>query len=299
MNKQRLAYSTDLSDEDWNELASFFPDSGNMGRPRENTFREIMNGICYINRAGCAWELLPHDLPHYKTVYHYFNQWAKEGLFERINFAFVPVVRQMEGRKAEPTAGIIDSQTARTVQVQAGEKGWDGNKKQDGRKRHILVDVLGLLLKVVVQPANLPDHKGAEVVIAKAKQTWQQIVYIWADGIYKTKALTNYLIFFFGIVLSVVKSIKYDSSKKEITDDNQPLLLDFEDLEHYEFTEAEKKRGFKILRQRYKVERTISWMCKNRRLSKDYEVLPEIEESFCYLAMIRIMLNRINCVNRS
>lgn len=117
MKTNRQAYLTDFSDADWKGIEHFFPKPSKMGRPREHPYRELMNGICYILRSGCAWELLPHDLPPHKTVYHYYNQWAKEGLFEKMNLELVPIVRELEGRSPDPTAGIIDSQTARTVQV--------------------------------------------------------------------------------------------------------------------------------------------------------------------------------------
>ena len=297
MQTKRSPYPSDLCDEDWIKIEKYMPAEAHTGRPRTNPIREVLNAILYVLRTGIPWEYLPHDFPPLKSVYHDFNQWCKAGIFEYINSELVPLVRVLEGRNPYPTAGIIDSQTKRTVQVKKGEKGYDGNKKDDGRKRHIIVDVLGLLLKVVVQPANIQDHQDAEEVLFKMKVFWSKVEYMWADGIYEVKSLIACLSVYLGITLNIVKSIKYDTSKKErlqaLEDKNQPLLLDFEDAEGHSFTETEKKRGFKIIRPRWKVERTFAWLCKNRRLSKDYEVLPVIEESFCYLAMIQLYLRRL------
>ena len=160
-----------------------------------------------------------------------------------------------------------------------------------------MVDVLGLLLKVVVQPANLQDQQVAEEVIFKMKVYWTKVQYMWADGIYEVKNLIAWLSVYLGVTLNIVQSIKYDTSNKDrqqaIQNETQPLLLDFEDVNDRKFSDKEKERGFKIIRPRWKVERTFSWMCRNRRLSKDYEVLAVMEESFCYLAMIRLYLKRL------
>jgi len=176
----RKPYPTDLSDAEWQEIEPLIPKSKtNRGRKRKHPLREILDAIFYLLRAGCAWRMLPHDFPPWKTVYHYFRLWRKEGTWEHINAALRTGLREADGREPEPSAAILDSQSVKTTDVK-GVRGYDAGKKVKGRKRHILVDTLGLLLVVVVHAANIQDRDGAKCVLEKARQLFSRLQLIWA-----------------------------------------------------------------------------------------------------------------------
>ena len=258
MNRQ--PYPTDLSDEQWNLLEPMLPPPFLRGRKRTVDLREIVNAILYLLRTGCAWRYLPHDFPKWATVYYYFRTWRDLEWFAKLNGELRSEVRLADGRDKDPSAAIIDSQSVKTTE-QGGEKGYDAGKKVNGRKRHILVDTLGLLLSVKVLAANLQDRDGAKALLSEVKERMPRLYLIWADGGYRGQLITWVATTCLWL-LQVVKR-------------------------------SDDVKGFVVLPRRWVVERTFGWLGRNRRLSKDYERQCESSESFVYLAMIHLMLKRL------
>jgi putative transposase len=258
--RTRLVYPSDLTDTEWQWIKDLIPGETGGGRHRDTNMRQVVNGILYLLRSGCSWRMLPKDFPPYTTVHEYYRRWRKDGTVIRIHDALRRQVRTEAGRDPEPSAGVIDSQSAKTTEV-GGEHGYDAGKKINGRKRHLLVDTMGLVLMVVVHTANIQDRDGARLLLAKAKGLFPRLHRIWADGGYAGK-LIGWLQQTCGWVLEIIKR-------------------------------SDAVKGFKLLPRRWVVERTFGWLGRYRRLSKDYERLPESSEAMVYWAMTRLMVRRL------
>ena len=255
----RKAYPSDLTDAPWAIIKPLIPVHPT-GRPRSVDLREVLNAIFYLNRSGCQWDMLPHDLPAKSTVYDYFAQWKVDGTWQAILDALRRQVRTAGGHEPSPSVASIDSQTAKATEI-ADSRGYDGGKKITGRKRHIIVDKLGLLLVVVVSVACADDGTFAPEVLGRLteehRRRWKNI---WADGKYRNHALNAWLVKTqAGYVVEVV---------------GRPA----------------GSVGYVKQPQRYVVERTFAWLGRYRRHSRDYERSTDSSEAMVKVSSIHRML---------
>jgi len=270
-----LPYPSDLSDAEWAILRPLLTPARQAGRPQRLDLRRIVEAVFYLLRTGCQWRAIPHEFPPWPAVYWHYAKWRRTGTWEEVNTALREAQRLRRGRAAQPTAAIIDSQSVRTTEA-GGPRGYDGGKKVSGRKRHVLVDTQGYLLKVCLHTADLHDRRGAEILLHDLAVQFPLITLIWADNAYR--GLKEWLATTLGWKLSIVKHWWTGLQGVWVAPGQLP---------------PEVPRGFHVLPRRWVVERTFAWIGRNRRMAKDYEYLMQTGEMLTYMAMSRVMLRRL------
>ncbi|WP_100501805.1 IS5 family transposase [Geodermatophilus chilensis] len=262
------AYPSDLTDEQWALIEPLVPvlsTSGRGtrgGRPAKYPRRRMVDAILYVDRTGCSWRQLPHDFPPWETVYYYFQRWAADGTTDRIHDALRDAARDAAGRDPAASAGAVDSQTVPgAATVGKGSRGYDAGKKVNGRKRHLVVDTLGLLIVVLVTAASVQDRDGGIRVLDRAKMAMPSLVLVWADAAYSRRT-QDFASKALRILVQVVAKLV-------------------------------GQQGFVPLPRRWVVERTHAWITGHRRMSRDYERLPAHSEAMIKWAMIGLMARRL------
>jgi putative transposase len=254
-------YNTDLTEAQWVYLKPMLPKPSKRGRPPTDR-RRIIDAVLYVVKGGIQWRLLPSSFPPWQTVYHVFRKWALDHTWESINACLRIFVRKAHGKHSRPTAAILDSQSVKS-DSHGGAVGYDAGKHIKGRKRHLLVDTLGLVLGVILTPASTTDRAGAQTLLERMLGWFTWLRLLWVDGGYSGETFAQW-------VKGIRSSLEVEVVKRS------------DDL-----------RGFRVLPRRWIVERTFGWLMRHRRLVRDYETSEQSAEAWIYIAMIRIQLRRL------
>jgi transposase len=254
-------YDSSLTDAQWAFLKRLLPKPSQRGRPPTDR-RVIIDAILYVIKGGIQWRLLPAHFPPWKTVYHVFRKWTLDHTWESLNARLRTCVRKAQNKRSRPTAAILDSQSVKS-DPHGGDVGYDAAKKIKGRKRHLLVDTLGLILGVLVTPASTPEREGAQALLTRVLGWFTWLRLMWVDGGYSGETFAQW-----------VKTIRPK-------------------LEVEVVKRSDDVKGFRVLPRRWVVERTFGWLMRHRRLVRDYETSEASAQSWIYIAMIRIQLRRL------
>jgi transposase len=266
-NRDKLRYPSDLTEEEWTLVEPLIPPAKHGGRRRRVVVREVINGVMYVLSTGCQWRYLPRDLPPKSTVHDYLTRWNYDGTIERVHHALYVKCREAAGREASPTACVIDSQSVKSAEkggMRIDPSGYDAGKKVTGKKRHILVDTLGLLLHAIVHPADVQDRDGGVLLLSSLFGMYPFLAKLFADVGYQGPQFAD----------AVAKCLPH-------------LAVEI-------VKRSDQAKGFVVLPMRWVVERTLAWLNRCRRLAKDFENLTDNALAFLRLASLRLMLRRLS-----